>query len=112
MANEKKIQQLSLSFATAKTLRAHMEDLPDAPKWKMQEISLNGYQTAKPIVLFYRDPLECIQVLLRNPTFEGRWTFSSQRLYKDPSKQSLVYGDWMTSDGAWSAQVHTVLSSL
>jgi hypothetical protein len=69
---KKKIQQLSLSFSTAKMLHTHMEDLPKAPKWRMQEISLNGYQTAKPILLFYRDPLECIQALLRNQTFEGK----------------------------------------
>ena len=41
-----------------------MEDLPKAPEWKMQTISLDGYETAKPIVLFHRDPLEIIQALL------------------------------------------------
>ena len=76
----------------------------------MQEISLNGYQTVKPIVLFYRDPLECIQVLLRNPIFEGKWSFSARRVYKDPDQQNRVYNDWMTSDGAWSAQVRARLT--
>lgn len=61
-----------------------MEDLPKAPAWKMQEISIDGYRTAKPIVLFYRDPLECIQALLRNPIFEGKWDFTSRRVYTDP----------------------------
>ena len=84
-----------------------MEDLPKAPAWKMQEIVLDGYQTAKPMVLFYRDPLECIQALLQNPTFEGKWFFSARRIYKDPNRQNRVYSDWMTSDGAWSAQVST-----
>jgi hypothetical protein len=106
--NKKKVQQLSLSFSTAKTLRARMEDLPQAPKWRMQEISLNGYQTAKPILLFFRDPLECIQALLRNPTFEGKWTFSSRRVYEGPGQQNRIYGDWMTGEGAWSAQVSIV----
>ena len=55
-----------------------MEDLPRVPVWKMQEISLNGYETVKPITLFYRNPLECIQVLLQNPTFEGRWAFTAR----------------------------------
>ena len=84
-----------------------MEDLPKAPTWKMQDISLDGYQTAKPIVLFYRNLLECIQALLQNPTFEGKWTFSAQRVYDNPDRQNRIYGDWMTSDGAWSAQVST-----
>ena len=87
-----------------------MEDLPAAPKWKMQDISLNGYRTAKPLVLFYRDPLECVQTLLRNPIYEGKWKFSAQRLYKDPNRQNRFYSDWMTGDGAWSAQVRTAFS--
>ena len=78
----------------------------------MQEISLNGYQTVKPLVLFYRDPLECIQALLRNPTYEGKWSFTARRVYENANRQSRVYGDWMSGDGAWSAQVSTLLTSL
>lgn len=92
---------------TAKTLHTRMEDLPKAPAWKMQEISLDGYETAKPVTLFYCNPLECVQVLLQNPTFEGKWAFITRQVYKDPDQQNCVYGDWMTSDGAWSAQVST-----
>ncbi|KAF9781501.1 hypothetical protein BJ322DRAFT_1111424 [Thelephora terrestris] len=81
-----------------------MEDLPKAPAWKMQNISLNGYETAKPVVLFYRDPLECIQLLLRTPIFDGRWDFTPRQIYEDSDRQNRVYGKWMTSDGAWAAQ--------
>lgn len=82
-----------------------MEDLPKAPEWKTQVISLSGYETAKPVVLFYRDPLEIIQALLHNPIFEGKWDFTARKVYRDPGQQNRVYGDWTTSDGAWSAQV-------
>lgn len=82
-----------------------MEDLPKAPEWKMQEVFLNGYQTAKPIILFYRNPLECIQGFLQNPIFEGKWNFTAQRVYEDPNRQNRIYRDWMTGDGAWSIQV-------
>lgn len=53
-----------------------MEELPETPQWKMQTISLTGYETAKPIIIFYRDPLECIEALLKNPIFEGKWDFT------------------------------------
>ena len=53
-----------------------MTDLPKAPMWQMQKIPIDGYETAKPVVLFYRNPLECIQALLQNPIFEGRWDFT------------------------------------
>ena len=82
-----------------------MEDLPKAPEWKMQTVSLDGYETAKPVVLFYRNPLEVVQVLLRNPILEGKWAFTARRVYDDSNRQNRIYGDWMTSDGAWAAQV-------
>ena len=75
--NQTKVKQLSLSFASAKTLCSRMDDLPKAPAWKTQEISLNGYQTVKPLVLFYHDALECVPALLQNPMFEGKWTFAA-----------------------------------
>ena len=82
-----------------------MEDLPKAPSWKMQNISINGFKTTKPVTLFYCDPLECVEVLLRNPVFEGKWDFVPRRIYKDPEHQNRLYGEWMTSDSAWAAQV-------
>jgi hypothetical protein len=82
-----------------------MEDLPKAPAWKMQLVSLSGYETSKPVVLYYRNPLEVIQALLQNPIFEGKWDFSARKVYQDPNKQNRLYGDWTSSDGAWSAQV-------
>jgi len=75
----------------------------------MQEISITGYETTKPVALFYRDPLECIQALLRNPIFEGKWDFTPRRIYDGPNRQNRLYGKWMTSDGAWAAQVDFTL---
>ena len=89
-----------------------MKDLPKAPTWKMQEINLNGYRTTKPITLFYCDPLDCVQVLLQNPTFEGKWSFTAQQVYEDSSQQNRIYSGWMSGDGAWSAQVRCLLTSL
>lgn len=64
-----------------------MEELPKTPQWKMQVITLNGYETAKPVVVFYHDPLECIEALLKNPIFEGKWDFTPWRVYADPEQQ-------------------------
>ena len=102
---QKKVRQLSLSFATAKTLRTRMDNIPTAPEWKMQDIPIKGYETVKPVVLFYRDPLECIQALLRNPIFEGKWDFTPRKVYNDPGHRNRIYSEWMMSDGAWAAQV-------
>lgn len=85
-----------------------MDQLPKAPEWKMQDISIDGCCSSKPITLFYRDPLECIQALLRNPIFEGKWDFNPRRVYNGPDQQNQLYSEWMTSDGAWAAQVNTL----
>ena len=82
-----------------------MEDLPKAPMWKMQDVLIDGYETVKPVVLFYRDPLESIQAFLHNPIFEGKWDFTPRRVYEDPERRNRLYNEWMTSDGAWTAQV-------
>jgi hypothetical protein len=82
-----------------------MDLLPKAPGWKMQDVSIDGYRTMKPVALFYRDPLECIQVLLQNPIFEGKWDFTPRKIYSDSDRQNRLYGEWMTSDGAWATQV-------
>ena len=89
-----------------------MDHLPKAPEWKMQDVSIDGYRTTKPIVLFYRDPMECIQALLQNPIFEGRWDFTPRRIYDSPDRQNRLYSEWMTSDGAWTAQVGISLTIL
>ena len=99
------IQRLSLSFSSAKTLRTRTEQLPNAPKWKMQDILIDGYPSAKPVTLFFRDPLECIQALLQNPIFEGKWDFTPRKVYDGADRQNRIYSEWMTSDGAWVAQV-------
>jgi len=82
-----------------------MDHVPKAPQWKMQDITIEGFETAKPIALFYRDPLECIQALLHNPIFEGKWDFTARRIYDNPDRQNRLYSEWMTSDGAWAMQV-------
>ena len=82
-----------------------MEDLPKVPEWKTQVISLDGYETAQPVVLFYRDPLEIIQALLQNPIFKGKWAFTAWKVYEDAGRQNHIYSDWMTSNGTWSARV-------
>ena len=85
-----------------------MDKLPKAPEWKMQDILFDGHQTAKPIVLFYHDPLEVIWALLQNPIFGGHWDFTPRRVYDSPDHQNCIFNEWMTSDGVWDAQVGTL----
>ena len=69
------IQGLSLSFRSAKALCARAELLPAVPKWKCKLIE-TLHPTKKPIHLFYRDPLECLQSILENPLVKNFINFT------------------------------------
>ncbi|KAI6022479.1 hypothetical protein BKA83DRAFT_4054337, partial [Pisolithus microcarpus] len=58
-----------VSFNTAKDLRTRIESLPEVPRWRFQEIKVGSYQTKDPIILYWRDGLEVVEHLFRNPVF-------------------------------------------
>lgn len=64
-----------------------------------------GYATKDPLVLYYRDPMECIEFLMKNPLFSGKIEYQPRKDFT-PSG-SRVYSEWLTSDGAWDLQVST-----
>jgi hypothetical protein len=99
------IQVLSLSFKTAKALRGRIEMLPKGPEWKSQQITIDGYHTKSPMILYYRNPVKCVKMLLSNPLFTGQFDFIAECVYTSPHRSERKYGEWMTSDGAWFMQV-------
>lgn len=54
-------------------------------------------------MLYYRDPIECIEFTLRNPLFSGEIHFQPRKDFD--ALGNRIYGDWITSDGAWDLQV-------
>lgn len=99
-----KIQTINISFKNAKAMRSRMELLPKAPEWKFRTISIPGYATEQPMILYYRDSFEVLKMLLSNPLLAGRIDFDVRKAYSlvDSSQE---YGEWVTSDGAWFMQV-------
>ncbi len=67
--------------------------------------------TKNPVVLYYRDPLECLQSLMRNPLFKDHISFCPFRLYESAAKATRTYTEWLSGDAAWFMQVrHLVFS--
>ncbi|KAJ7052417.1 hypothetical protein C8F01DRAFT_1333027 [Mycena amicta] len=100
-----------LSFKTAKELRQRVELLPTGPRWMSQSITYAGFPTKKPIVLFYRNSLECVQFLLRNPLFKNHIDFVPTKLSQN---EQPLHKEWINSESAWKMQEavpvgHTVL---
>ncbi|KAF9643859.1 hypothetical protein BDM02DRAFT_3132132 [Thelephora ganbajun] len=96
------ISGLGLSFHCARTLCGCIELLPSGPSWKSTVVSLPGYPTKNPLMLYYCDPLDCIQFILKNPLFSGQIQYVPRLEYNSNRKQR--YNEWITSDGAWDMQ--------
>jgi hypothetical protein len=79
--------------------------LPSVPEWKYKKITLAGHATKEPILLFYRDALDCVEYLFKNPIFTNKIDFSPVRLYRDIEQTIRVYTEWITGNAAWEMQV-------
>ena len=66
-------------------------------------MTVPGYNTKDPLILYHRDPVECIKFLLKNPLFSGHVQFQPRQDFN--SSGSHVYSEWATSDSAWELQV-------
>lgn len=100
-----KIKSLPLSFRSAKELRGRAEILPGGPPW-MSQVIPTAHPTKSPVILYWRDPLECIASLLNHPFFHDRMDFTPRRVYATAQRLCRVYSEWMTGDDAWNMQVH------
>jgi len=101
------IAELGFSFHCARTLRGKIELLPSGPAWKSTEITMPGYNTKEPLVLYYRDPMECIEFLMKNPLFSGKISYQPHKDFD--ASGNRVYSEWIASDGAWDLQVRVCL---
>jgi hypothetical protein len=99
-----KIKGLNLSFRTGKRLRGLAEMLPKGPEWRCKPWETT-YPTKKPLHLYYRDPLECIQSILYHPLVKDFIRLSPFRLYESAAKTMCFYTEWLSGDVAWSMQV-------
>src|SRR5882762_1466050 len=78
--------------------------LPTGPEWRCKSWA-TACPTKRPLHLFYRDPLECIQSILFNPLVKDSIEFTPFRLYESATKAMRLYTEWLSGDVAWSMQV-------
>ncbi|KAG0698460.1 hypothetical protein DFH29DRAFT_780694, partial [Suillus ampliporus] len=97
------IKSLPLSFCSAKELRGRAEMLPSGPPWLSQVIP-TAHPTKLPVILYWRDPLDCIASILNHPFFHDWIDFTPRRVYATAQRLCRVYSEWMTADDAWNMQ--------
>jgi len=99
------IKDAHLSFSTAKDLCSQAEVLPAGPRWMSKRVK-TLISTKKPIELFYRNPVDCLQALLRSPLLKDHISFSPFHLYESAAKVIRMYTEWLSGDAVWYMQVN------
>jgi hypothetical protein len=82
--------------------------LPKGPEWKCLPIT-TVYLTKNKINLYYRDPVECLQMLLRNPLLKDQLEFTPYHIFKTAEKTMHIYTEWLSGDAAWAMQVRLLI---
>ena len=78
--------------------------LPKGPEWRCKPWE-TAHATKKPLHLYYRNPLECIQSILYHPLVKDFIRFNPFHLYESATKAMRLYTEWLSGDVAWSMQV-------
>ncbi|KAI6004677.1 hypothetical protein EDD15DRAFT_2155438 [Pisolithus albus] len=97
------IKRLSLSFRTARELRARAESLPGGPPWLCEHMKPD-YPTRRSIRLFYRPALECLQSLLSHPLLTPHISFVPRKVWTSAARVCRIYEDWLSGDHASAIQ--------
>lgn len=120
------IQNIGLSFKTAKDLGNRAEILPtfkphscethsgqdlqwianprQGLRWISKKINPES-PTKNDVILYYRDPLLCLQYLMHSPLVQDHISFSPFKLYENAAKTMRIYTEWLSGDRAWNIQV-------
>lgn len=78
--------------------------LPSGPHWKSH--TLQPWITTKcQVILYYRNPVECIQSLLSHPLFMPHISFIPQKVWTSFAQIVCVYQEWLLGNHAWDLQV-------
>ena len=75
-------------------------------------INVEGGTTKDPLVLFYRDALECFEFLFGNPLFRDYMEYVPRREFTAGEEPERLYNKIMTADMAWNLQVKVLLKQV
>ncbi|KZS95108.1 hypothetical protein SISNIDRAFT_408960 [Sistotremastrum niveocremeum HHB9708] len=100
------VKDASLSFKTAEKMKELLAKLPPGPQWSWQVLEFPEFPTKEPIIVYYRDGLECLEALIADPQFASDLDVVPRKEYTDEKCTERVYSEYMTSDLAWETQQH------
>ncbi|KAI5983211.1 hypothetical protein EDD15DRAFT_2202285 [Pisolithus albus] len=97
------VRTLPLSFWTAKELRSQTELLPTGPRWNYRIVATH-HPMKSPAILYFRDPLECIEALFNHPYFADHMIYTPFQVFTSAERVIREFGEWMSGNVAWRMQ--------
>ncbi|KAK7676503.1 hypothetical protein QCA50_020521 [Cerrena zonata] len=104
LALDNMAEKLGLSYKNSVELhKITDESLPGRPRFKREEIVVAG----ESFDIYFRDVIECVRALFRNPEFAAYLVFSPEQHYSDPACHSehRIYHEMHTGKWWWSTQI-------
>jgi hypothetical protein len=87
------------------SLLKKIDRLPSKSGWKCETVEVKGNMIGaegKPVTesveLWFRDPVECIQALIGDPTFRENLAYAPQKVFTSGSGTTRIYDEAWTGD--------------
>ena len=92
-------ERLGLSYTNMKSLHKQVDSMTErAGAWKTEELSFPDIPN-QCYTICYRDPIEAIRTLWRDPSLSPHLVYSPTKVYGDESETSRIYSEMWT--GQW-----------
>jgi hypothetical protein len=106
----KQLNSVSLGYRTAKAATRLIDSLPAGPQWTSQTFRHEERETVEPIILYYRDAVECAEFLLSNPLFRDHINFVPVKHYDRDGHRVLA--EPLSAKQAWETQASKVINPI
>lgn len=97
------MQESGLSYSTAAAANKRISHFPSGPQWKVETLTIDGYSTMEPMILYYRDAASCVEYLFNYPLFADRMNLVPVKHFTKDHKQ--VVTEPVSGRQAWQTQV-------
>ncbi|KAH6906990.1 hypothetical protein BKA70DRAFT_1105175 [Coprinopsis sp. MPI-PUGE-AT-0042] len=92
-------EKLDLSYSNTKALHKKVDAMPErAGAWKTEDLHFSDLPDQN-FTIRYRDPIEAIRTLWRDPKLQRHLVYSPKKVYSDSTKTNRIFSEMWT--GQW-----------
>ncbi|KAG1799690.1 uncharacterized protein HD556DRAFT_1430484 [Suillus plorans] len=98
---------LKTSFTSKYLLMKAIDKLPRGTEWQLKRIQVkgnSGQAEGEDLELWLRNPVDCIRELMANPEFDGKVSYSPERVFADAEGTVRQYDEMWTGEWWWETQ--------